>query len=45
MIPTIALLYEGELLDEVPAGPLDHPVRMVAQPTAGVTPVGYDLAV
>jgi 5-formyltetrahydrofolate cyclo-ligase len=45
MIPTIALLYDGELLDEVPAGPLDHPVRMVAQPTAGVTPVGYDLAV
>jgi 5-formyltetrahydrofolate cyclo-ligase len=42
LIPTIALLYDGELLDELPAGPLDHPVRMVAQPTAGVTPVGYD---
>jgi 5-formyltetrahydrofolate cyclo-ligase len=45
LIPTIALLYDGELLDELPAGPLDHPVRMVAQPAAGVTPVGYDLAV
>ncbi|MGH3158870.1 MAG: 5-formyltetrahydrofolate cyclo-ligase [Streptosporangiaceae bacterium] len=45
LIPTIALLYDGELLGELPAGPLDHPVRMAAQPTAGVTPVGYDLAV
>jgi 5-formyltetrahydrofolate cyclo-ligase len=45
LIPTIALLYDGELLDELPAGPLDRPVRMVAQPTGGVTPVGYDLAV
>lgn len=45
VIPVIALLYDGELLDELPAGPLDHPVRMVAQPSAGVTPVGYDLAV
>jgi 5-formyltetrahydrofolate cyclo-ligase len=40
LIPTIALLYDGELLDELPAGPLDHPVRMVAQPSAGVIPVG-----
>jgi 5-formyltetrahydrofolate cyclo-ligase len=45
LIPTIALLYDGEFLDEVPAGPLDHPVRMVAEPTVGVTPIGYDLAV
>jgi 5-formyltetrahydrofolate cyclo-ligase len=45
LIPTIALLYDGEFLDEVPAGPLDHPVRMVAEPTAGLTPIGYDLAV
>ena len=43
LIPTIALLYDGELLDEVPAGPLDHPVRMAAQPTAGVTPVSNDI--
>jgi 5-formyltetrahydrofolate cyclo-ligase len=40
LIPTIALLYDGELLDELPAGPLDHPVRMVARPATGVTPVG-----
>jgi 5-formyltetrahydrofolate cyclo-ligase len=40
LIPTIAVLYDGELLDELPAGPLDHPVRMVAQPSAGVTLVG-----
>ena len=37
LIPTIALLYDGELLDRVPAGPLDRPVRMAAQPGAGVT--------
>ena len=37
LIPTIALLYDGELLDRVPAGPLDHPVRMAAQPSAGLT--------
>ena len=37
LIPTIALLYDGELLDRVPAGPLDHPVRMAAQPGTGLT--------
>lgn len=37
LIPTIALLYDGELLDRVPAGPLDHSVRMAAQPSAGLT--------
>jgi 5-formyltetrahydrofolate cyclo-ligase len=37
LIPTIALLYDGELLDRVPAGPLDRPVAMAAQPSAGVT--------
>jgi 5-formyltetrahydrofolate cyclo-ligase len=36
-IPTVALLYDGELLDEIPAGPLDQPVRMVAQPRQGIT--------
>jgi 5-formyltetrahydrofolate cyclo-ligase len=40
LIPTIALLYDGELLDELPAGPLDHPVRMAVQPATGVTLVG-----
>jgi len=36
-IPTIALIYDDELLDEVPAGPLDRPVRMAAQPGEGIT--------
>jgi 5-formyltetrahydrofolate cyclo-ligase len=36
-VPTIALIYDDELLDEVPAGPLDQPVRMVAQPGQGIT--------
>ena len=35
-VPTIALIYDHELLDEVPAGPLDQRVRMVAQPRAGI---------
>jgi 5-formyltetrahydrofolate cyclo-ligase len=36
-IPTVALLYDGELLDEIPAGPHDQPVRMVTQPRQGIT--------
>jgi len=36
-VPTIALLYDDELLDEIPAGPLDQRVRAVAQPTRGIT--------
>ena len=35
-IPTIALLYEGELLDEVPAAEHDQRVRLVARPSAGI---------
>jgi 5-formyltetrahydrofolate cyclo-ligase len=35
-IPTIALIYDDELLDEVPAGDLDQRVRMVAQPRHGI---------
>jgi 5-formyltetrahydrofolate cyclo-ligase len=35
-IPTIALIYDDELLDEVPAGNLDQRVRMVAQPRQGI---------
>jgi len=31
-VPTVALLYDGELIDEVPAGPHDLPVRMIARP-------------
>ncbi len=38
-VPTVALLYAGELLDEVPAGPHDLPVRMIARPREGITRV------
>jgi 5-formyltetrahydrofolate cyclo-ligase len=36
-VPTIALLYDGELLDDVPAGARDQPVRAVARPGEGIT--------
>jgi 5-formyltetrahydrofolate cyclo-ligase len=36
-IPTIALLYDGELLDEVPAAEHDQRVRLVARPSTGIT--------
>jgi 5-formyltetrahydrofolate cyclo-ligase len=36
-VPTVALIYDDELLDEVPAGPLDQRVRMAAQPRSGIT--------
>jgi 5-formyltetrahydrofolate cyclo-ligase len=39
-VPTVALLYDNELLDSVPVGPHDRPVRAVAQPTRGITEVG-----
>ena len=35
--PPIALLYDGELLDEVPADDHDQRVRLVARPSAGIT--------
>jgi 5-formyltetrahydrofolate cyclo-ligase len=35
-VPTLALLYDHELLDEVPAGQLDQRVRAVAQPSGGI---------
>lgn len=35
-VPTVALLYDGELLDEVPAGPHDVRVRLAAQPGEGI---------
>jgi 5-formyltetrahydrofolate cyclo-ligase len=35
-VPTIALLYDGELLDEIPVGHHDQPVRLVAQPAQGI---------
>ena len=37
LVPTVALLYDGELAGEVPAGPLDQRVRLVALPSAGIT--------
>ena len=36
-ILTLALLYDGELLDQVPAGPHDRPVRAAASPGEGIT--------
>jgi 5-formyltetrahydrofolate cyclo-ligase len=36
-IPTIALVYDGELLDEVPADDHDQRVRLVARPSTGIT--------
>ena len=36
-VPTVALLYDSELLDDVPAGPHDRQVRAVAQPARGIT--------
>jgi 5-formyltetrahydrofolate cyclo-ligase len=39
-VPTIALLYDDELLDEVPAGPRDRRVRAAAQPRRGITRLG-----
>lgn len=36
-VPTIALLYDGELLPSVPAAPHDQPVRAVATPSRGIT--------
>jgi 5-formyltetrahydrofolate cyclo-ligase len=36
-VPTVALLYDGELLDEVPTAPHDLPVRLAARPGEGIT--------
>jgi 5-formyltetrahydrofolate cyclo-ligase len=36
-VPTVALLYDDELLDEVPAGPHDQRVRLIARPSHGIT--------
>jgi 5-formyltetrahydrofolate cyclo-ligase len=36
-VPTIALLYDAELLDEVPAAAHDQRVRLAACPATGIT--------
>jgi 5-formyltetrahydrofolate cyclo-ligase len=36
-VPTVALIYDDELLDEVPAGPHDQRVGMIARPGQGIT--------
>jgi 5-formyltetrahydrofolate cyclo-ligase len=36
LVPTVALLFDGELLDEIPAAPHDVRVRLVAQPRDGI---------
>jgi 5-formyltetrahydrofolate cyclo-ligase len=39
-VPTIALVYDHEFLDEVPAGPGDQRVRAVALPGRGISKLG-----
>jgi 5-formyltetrahydrofolate cyclo-ligase len=36
-IPAVALIYDGELVDEVPSGTHDQRVSMAAQPGGGIT--------
>jgi 5-formyltetrahydrofolate cyclo-ligase len=36
-VPTLALVYDGELVDEVPAGGHDQRVSMAARPSEGIT--------
>ena len=40
LVPLLALIYDAELLDHVPAEPHDVRVRAVASPGAGVTVTG-----
>jgi 5-formyltetrahydrofolate cyclo-ligase len=40
LIPLIALLYDDELLDYVPAAPHDMPVRATVTPRSGLTRLG-----
>ena len=42
-VPTIAMLYDGELLDEVPAAAHDQRVRLVARPEEGITRLPHEL--
>ena len=36
-VPTLALVYDGELVEEVPAGDHDQQVSMIARPSLGIT--------
>jgi 5-formyltetrahydrofolate cyclo-ligase len=36
-VPTVALLYDNELLDEVPVAPHDQRIRAVARPSGGIS--------
>jgi 5-formyltetrahydrofolate cyclo-ligase len=36
-VPTIALVYDGELVGRLPAEPHDRPVRAAASPGHGIT--------
>jgi 5-formyltetrahydrofolate cyclo-ligase len=36
-VPTVALLYDGEMLDEVPAAAHDQRIRMAVTPSMGIT--------
>lgn len=38
-VPVVALLYDGELIDEVPSEPHDQPVSAVALPSQGIVSV------
>jgi 5-formyltetrahydrofolate cyclo-ligase len=40
LVPLIALVYDAELVDRVPAEPHDVKVRMAASPGAGITMTG-----
>ena len=40
LIPLIALVYDGELVEHVPAEAHDVPVRAAVSPRAGITVVG-----
>jgi 5-formyltetrahydrofolate cyclo-ligase len=43
-VPTIALLYDGELVESVPAEPHDRAVRAVARPAHGITWLGRGIS-
>jgi len=42
-VPTIALLYDAELVGEVPAAAHDQRVRLVACPATGITSLPHEL--